>query len=151
MRTVSQRVSKAAISIDGVPNASIAKGLVILLGIEDSDGPDDITWLVNKLVNQRIFPDEDGVMNKSLLDIKGDVLIVSQFTLYASTKKGNRPSYIKSARPEISEPLYQNFVKVFKEAVGNLKVTTGKFGAHMEISLVNDGPVTICMDSKNKE
>ena len=151
MRTVSQRVSKAAISIDGVPSANIKEGLVILLGIEADDSIDDITWLVNKLVNQRIFPDDAGVMNKSLLDIKGDTLIVSQFTLYASTKKGNRPSYIKSAKPEISESLYENFVDAFKAAVSDLKVATGKFGAHMEISLVNDGPVTIIMDSKNKE
>lgn len=150
MKVVIQRVSKANVSIDNDVKSEIGKGLLILLGIEDADSEDDIEWLCNKTNNLRIFDDEEGVMNLSLRDVNGDAIIVSQFTLHAKTKKGNRPSYIKAARPEIAIPLYEKFVKKFEELLGK-KVGTGEFGAEMELSLINSGPVTIIIDTKNKE
>jgi len=150
MKVVIQRVSKANVSIDNDVKSEIGKGLLILLGIEDTDSEDDIEWLCNKTINLRIFDDEEGVMNLSLRDVNGDAIIVSQFTLHAKTKKGNRPSYIKAARPEIATPLYEKFVKKFEEILGK-KVGTGEFGAEMELSLINYGPVTIIIDTKNKE
>lgn len=150
MRVVIQRVSHASVTIDGICKSSIERGLLILVGIEESDGKEDIDWLTKKAVNLRIFDDENGVMNKSVLDIDGEILIISQFTLHASTKKGNRPSYIKAARPEIAIPLYNSFCKEVSEALGK-EVGTGEFGADMKIELLNDGPVTICIDTKTKE
>lgn len=150
MRVVVQRVSKASVHIDGVKKAEIGIGLMILLGIEESDTQDDIEWLVRKIISMRIFPDDAGVMNVSMSDINGEVLIVSQFTLHASTKKGNRPSYIKAAGPEIAIPLYQQFIKEFETQIGK-PVQTGEFGADMKVSLTNDGPVTIWMDTKDKQ
>lgn len=150
MRLVIRRVSKASVTIDGRCKSAIGKGLLILIGIEEADNEDDIKWLTKKVTQLRIFDDELGVMNKSVIDIGGDILIISQFTLMASTKKGNRPSYIKAARPEISVPLYELFCKQIEEEMGK-EIGTGKFGADMKIELLNDGPVTICMDSKNKE
>lgn len=150
MRVVLQRVSKASVSINGVVKSSIGRGLMLLLGIESSDNEEDIDWLVKKILQMRIFEDEQGVMNISALDICADVLIVSQFTLMASYKKGNRPSYIRAAGHDISIPLYELFCKKMTEACkGN--VGTGEFGADMAVSLINDGPVTICLDTKNKE
>lgn len=150
MRIVIQRVSESAVRIDDEIKAEITKGLLILLGIEDSDNQEDIEWLSNKIVNLRIFDDQDGVMNKSIQDIGGDILLISQFTLHASTKKGNRPSYIKAAKPDIAIPLYQAFIETIELKLGK-PIGTGEFGADMKVSLVNDGPVTICMDTKNKE
>ncbi|WP_018108119.1 D-aminoacyl-tRNA deacylase [Bacteroides propionicifaciens] len=150
MRIVIQRVSESAVRIDNEIKAEITKGLLILLGIEDSDNQEDIEWLSNKIVNLRIFDDQDGVMNKSIQDIGGDILLISQFTLHASTKKGNRPSYIKAAKPDIAIPLYQAFIETIELKLGK-PIGTGEFGADMKVSLVNDGPVTICMDTKNKE
>ena len=150
MRVVIQRVSEASVVIDGSIKSEMGTGLMILLGIEEEDGQEDIAWLVRKSANLRIFPDEEGVMNKSLHDVGGEALIVSQFTLHASTKKGNRPSYIKAAKPDVSIPLYESFVKAFEKELGK-EVKTGAFGADMKVSLVNDGPVTIVIDSKNKE
>lgn len=150
MKVVIQRVSKAKVSIDNDVKSEIGKGLLILLGIEDADSEDDIEWLCNKIINLRIFDDAEGVMNLSLKDINGDAIIVSQFTLHAKTKKGNRPSYIKAAKPDIAIPLYEKFVKIFETFLGK-KVGTGEFGAEMEISLTNSGPVTIIIDTKNKE
>jgi D-tyrosyl-tRNA(Tyr) deacylase len=150
MRIVVQRVSEASVNINFSEFSRINRGLFILLGIEDKDNITDIEWLVNKVLNMRIFNDENGVMNISVLDINGEILVVSQFTLHASTKKGNRPSYIKASRPEIAIPLYEQFVEVLRER-SQLCVRTGQFGADMKVSLVNDGPVTILMDSKNKE
>ena len=150
MKVVVQRVSKADVTIDGTIQNSIGIGLMILLGIEDADGNDDIDWLVNKVAGLRVFDDENHVMNKSVEDINGEIMVISQFTLHASTKKGNRPSYIKAAKPEISIPLYEAFVKSLSARTGK-DVKTGKFGAEMHIGLVNDGPVTIIIDSKNKE
>ena len=150
MKAVVQRVSKASVLIDGTITSEIADGILILLGIIDNDSNEDILWLSNKIVNLRIFNDEDAIMNKSLIDIDGDVIVVSQFTLMASTKKGNRPSYIKAAKPDIAIPLYQKFIKQLESAL-NKKVGTGVFGADMKVELVNDGPVTIIIDSKNKE
>ena len=124
--------------------------MLILVGIEDADGPEDIDWLCRKIVNLRIFDDDEGVMNRSVLETGGDILVVSQFTLHASTKKGNRPSYIRAARPEISIPLYEQFCEALSQALGK-SVETGQFGADMQVELLNDGPVTICMDTKNKE
>lgn len=150
MITVIQRVSEASVTIERHIKGKIGKGLMILLGIEEEDNQEDIDWLVRKVLNLRIFDDEDGVMNKSLLDVDGDILLISQFTLHASTKKGNRPSYIKAAKPEIAVPIYNNFIKVI---VRELKrdIQTGDFGADMKVSLVNDGPVTIIIDTKNKQ
>ncbi len=150
MKAVIQRVSKASVTINNEEVASIATGLLVLLGIVDEDAPEDIQWLSRKIANLRIFEDENGVMNRSLLDIEGDAIVVSQFTLHASTKKGNRPSYIKAAKPEIAIPLYERFVKQFESDLGK-KIQTGQFGADMKVELLNDGPVTIIIDSKNVE
>ena len=150
MRVVIQRVGHASVTIDGTCKSAIGKGLLILVGIEDADGQEDIDWLCKKIVNLRIFDDENGVMNRSILDAGGDILVISQFTLHASTKKGNRPSYIRAAKPEISVPLYEQFCRTLSQASGK-EVGTGKFGADMKVELMNDGPVTICIDTKNKE
>lgn len=150
MRVVIQRAGHASVTINGECKSAIGKGILILVGIEETDGQEDIDWLCKKIVNLRIFDDENGVMNKSILDINGDALVVSQFTLHASTKKGNRPSYIRAAKPEISIPLYEQFCKEISLALGK-EIGTGEFGADMKVELLNDGPVTICMDTKNKE
>jgi len=150
VKIVIQRVSKASVTINKIKVATIKSGLLILLGIVDDDSQDDIDFLVRKIVNLRVFNDENTVMNKSLLDIDGEVIIVSQFTLHASTKKGNRPSYLKSAKPEIAIPLYKIFLKTLENNLGK-KVHTGQFGAEMKVEILNDGPVTIIIDSKNKE
>ena len=150
MRVVVQRVSKASVTVETKQIASINNGLLILLGIENLDTQEDIEWLCNKIANLRIFNDAQGVMNNSLLDNMGDAIVVSQFTLHASTKKGNRPSYIKAARPEVAVPLYEMFVKSLENKLGK-KIGTGVFGADMKVELLNDGPVTIIIDSKNKE
>ena len=150
MRAVIQRVSKASVMVEGKVVSKINDGLLILLGIEDADGKEDIEWLSRKIVNLRIFNDLDGVMNRSLLDIDGTALVVSQFTLHASTKKGNRPSYIKAAKPDFSIPLYEKFVRQLEIDSGK-RVGTGVFGADMKVELLNDGPVTIVMDTKNRE
>lgn len=150
MRVVLQRVSEASVTIDGKVNAEIKKGLLVLLGIEHEDSEEDIEWLCGKIAKMRIFNDDNGVMNESLLQVKGDVIVVSQFTLHAGTKKGNRPSYIKAARPEIAIPLYEKFVKRMEQEIGK-PVGTGEFGADMKVALLNDGPVTILVDSKNRE
>ena len=149
MRVVLQRVTKASVTIENKLNAEIGLGLLLLVGIEADDTSEDIEWLCRKIVNMRIFNDENGVMNNSLLDINGDAIIVSQFTLHASTKKGNRPSYFKAAKPDVAIPLYEEFIQVFKKHLGK-EVGTGKFGADMKVELLNDGPVTILIDSKNK-
>ena len=150
MRIVLQRVSHARITIDGKLKSEIGKGLLLLLGIEDADNEDDIGWLVKKIKPMRIFEDENGVMNIAALDINADIMVVSQFTLYASCKKGNRPSYIKAAGHDIAVPLYENFcAEIQKQCLGQF--ATGEFGADMKVELLNDGPVTICLDSKIKE
>lgn len=149
MRVVVQRVTKASVTIENQLNAEIGLGLLVLVGIEDEDTSEDIDWLCRKIVNMRIFNDKDDVMNNSLIDVNGDAIIVSQFTLHASTKKGNRPSYIKAAKPDIAIPLYEKFIETFQNQLGK-KVGTGKFGADMKVELLNDGPVTILIDSKNK-
>lgn len=148
MRLVIQRVSEASVRINNQNNGEIKKGLLILIGIEHEDTKDDADWLVKKVINLRIFSDDEGKMNHSVIDIDGKALIISQFTLHASTKKGNRPSYIKAARPEHAIPLYQYFVDSVAQ---HLPVETGEFGADMKVSLINDGPITITIDSKNKE
>ncbi len=150
MRVVIQRVSQASVTIEQNIKSSINEGLLVLVGIVNDDDKNDLEWLCKKIANLRIFDDENGVMNKSLLDVNGDVIVVSQFTLHAKTKKGNRPSYIDAAKPEVSIPLYKQFVACLESMIGK-EVQTGEFGAHMEVSLVNDGPVTIIIDSKNKE
>ena len=150
MRAVIQRVTSASVETEGHPKSEIGKGLLVLLGIESADTDDDIAWLVKKTCGLRIFDDENGVMNLSVEDIGGEVLVVSQFTLMASTKKGNRPSYIRAARPEHAVPLYEAFCRELSEALGR-PVATGQFGADMKVELLNDGPVTICMDTKAKE
>ncbi|MEZ4795625.1 MAG: D-aminoacyl-tRNA deacylase [Flavobacteriaceae bacterium] len=150
MKVVIQRVSEASVTINNNVVASINNGLLVLLGIVDNDSEEDINWLCNKIANLRIFGDENDVMNKSILEIKGDVIVVSQFTLHANTKKGNRPSYIKAAKPKVAIPLYEAFVKQLEINLGKV-VQTGEFGADMKIQLVNDGPVTIIIDTKNKE
>ena len=150
MRTVIQRVARASVTIDGKTKSQISSGMLILLGICEEDGKEDIEWLVKKIANLRIFDDEKGVMNKSILEVNGDIMVVSQFTLYASYKKGNRPSWFKAAKPEISTPLYQLFCNEMSQAI-NKQVATGEFGVDMKVELINDGPVTICMDTKNKE
>jgi D-tyrosyl-tRNA(Tyr) deacylase len=150
MRVVIQRVSKASVSIGEEIYSQIQQGLIILLGIENNDTAEDVEWLSNKIANLRIFSDENGQMNKSILDVKGQVLVVSQFTLHAKTKKGNRPSFTEAARPEIAIPLYETFIKRLS-LDAQQEVQTGKFGADMQVSLCNDGPVTILIDSKNKE
>lgn len=150
MRVVIQRVSHASVTIDGVCKSAIKEGFMILLGIEENDGKEDIDWLCKKIVSLRVFDDEQGVMNKSILDINGEILAISQFTLYASTKKGNRPSYIKAAKPDISIPLYQAFCQELEASLGK-PIGTGEFGADMKVELLNNGPVTICIDTKNRE
>ena len=150
MRNIIQRVRNASVTIDEQLYSSIGQGMMILVGIEDADNDEDIAFLVKKVVAMRIFDDENGVMNRSVMDIGGEVLVVSQFTLHASTKKGNRPSYIKAAKPDISVPLYERFCAELSSALGK-PVKTGVFGADMQCALINDGPVTIFMDSKNKE
>lgn len=150
MRVVIQRVSKASVSIAGKINGEIGKGLLILLGIEEADTEEDAKWLSGKISRLRIFNDEDGVMNLSVKDVDGEILVVSQFTLHAGTKKGNRPSYIRAAKPETAVPLYEYFIKQMEQDLGK-PLQTGKFGAMMDILLVNDGPVTIIIDTKNKE
>lgn len=150
MKVVIQRVTKASVTIDGMIKGSIDSGLLIFLGIEDADGEEDIIWLSNKIVNLRIFNDDAGVMNLSLLDIKGEILLISQFTLHASTKKGNRPSYIKASKPEIAIPLYEKMIEQLSKDSGK-PIQTGIFGADMKVELLNDGPVTIMIDTKNKE
>ena len=150
MRVVVQRVSQSSVIVKSDIVSSISKGLLILLGIENNDTLDDVNWLIRKIINLRIFTDIDGKMNNSIIDIKGDIIVVSQFTLHAKTKKGNRPSYINAAQPKIAIPLYENFVQVLKNE-SNLNVLTGQFGADMKVSLINDGPVTIIIDSKNKD
>ncbi|MBW8244358.1 D-tyrosyl-tRNA(Tyr) deacylase [Muricauda oceani] len=150
MRTVLQRVSKASVTVEGELISSIDHGLLILLGIEDADTKEDIDWLTNKILNLRIFNDENEVMNRSVMDVEGDIIVVSQFTLHAQTKKGNRPSYIKAAKPDTAVPMYEAFVQVLEKKLGK-KVGTGVFGADMKVELLNDGPVTITMDTKNKE
>ena len=150
MKAVIQRVSSASVTIDSILVADIQKGLLVLVGIEDADTQEDINWLCQKICNLRIFGDENQVMNLSVKDSGGDVIVVSQFTLQASTKKGNRPSYIKASKPEIAIPLYEKFIQKMEKELGK-KVQTGIFGADMKVSLLNDGPVTIVIDSKNKE
>jgi D-aminoacyl-tRNA deacylase len=150
MRAVIQRVTQANVVIDNSIRSSISKGLLILIGIEDADTTEDLIWLSSKIVNLRIFNDADGVMNESIKEQGGDMLVVSQFTLHASTKKGNRPSYIKASKPPIAIPLYEQFVQQLQTDLGK-PVFTGEFGADMKVSLLNDGPVTIVIDTKNKE
>ena len=150
MRVVLQRVASASVTVEDKIVGEIQKGIVVLVGIEDADTQEDIDWLVTKITQLRIFGDDNGVMNLSVEEVNGDVLVVSQFTLHAATKKGNRPSYIKAARPEIAIPIYEKFVNTLENKLGK-KVPTGIFGADMKVALLNDGPVTIIMDSKNKE
>ena len=150
MRAVIQRVSKASVTIDNQLKSSIGKGLLVLLGICEEDSEEDVNWLVHKLIGLRIFDDDNGVMNRSVSDVDGEVLIVSQFTLYASYKKGNRPSWFRAGSHEHSIPLYEAFCRQMSEALGKA-VGTGEFGANMQVELLNDGPITICMDTKNKE
>ena len=150
MKIVIQRVTKSSVTINKKKVASIKQGLLILLGIINEDTQEDIDWLSNKIVNLRIFDDENGVMNKSLLDIDGEAIVVSQFTLHANTKKGNRPSYIKAAKPDVAIPLYQTFISQLELELGK-QVQTGEFGADMKVKLLNDGPVTIIIDSKNRD
>lgn len=150
MRAVIQRVSKASVTVNEGLVSEIATGLLILIGIEDADSIDDVKWLSNKIVNLRIFNDENGVMNNSLLSVNGDAIVVSQFTLHASTKKGNRPSYLKAAKPEIAVPLYESFIVQIEQDLKK-KVGSGVFGADMKVDLLNDGPVTIIIDTKNRE
>lgn len=150
MKIVLQRVSQASVTVDEKKVADIQKGLLVLVGIEDADTQEDIDWLVGKIIKMRIFGDENNVMNCSVQDIDGDIIVVSQFTLHASTKKGNRPSYIKAAKPEYAIPMYENFVQSLEKEFGK-KVQTGIFGADMKVNLLNDGPVTILIDSKNKD
>lgn len=149
MIAVIQRVSESFVKIDGKIKSQIGTGLMILLGIEEADGPEDIEWLSKKIINLRIFPDENGVMNRSLLEVGGEILLISQFTLHASTKKGNRPSYIKAAKPDIAIPMYEKMIQALESELGK-SIGTGEFGADMKVSLINDGPVTIVIDTKNK-
>jgi D-aminoacyl-tRNA deacylase len=150
MRVVIQRVSRASVSIENQLKSSIGMGMLVLLGIEETDQQEDIDWICGKLGRLRIFPDENGVMNRDIVAVGGDFLVVSQFTLHASTRKGNRPSYIKAARPETAVPLYEQFIETLANTTGR-NVETGEFGAMMQVELVNDGPVTIIIDSKNRE
>ncbi len=150
MKVVIQRVKEASVKVDDKITGTIQHGLLIFLGIEDADNVEDMIWLSNKIVNLRIFNDEDAVMNKSVLDVGGEILLVSQFTLHASTKKGNRPSYIKASKPEIAIPIYEKMILQLQQDLGK-PIATGIFGADMKVSLLNDGPVTIIIDSKNKE
>ena len=150
MKAVIQRVSSASVTIENTIVAQINSGLLLLIGIEDADNQEDILWLTSKIANLRIFGDENKVMNRSVKEVNGDVIVVSQFTLHAATKKGNRPSYIKASKPEIAIPLYEKFITQMETEIGK-KIQTGQFGADMKVALVNDGPVTIIIDSKNKE
>ena len=150
MRIVIQRVSHASVTIDGEVKSAIGKGYLVLLGVCEEDSQEDVDWLVKKVIGLRVFDDENGVMNRSIMDVQGEILVVSQFTLFASYKKGNRPSWLRAARHEISVPLYESFCARLSEALGK-EVGTGEFGAYMKVELLNDGPVTICMDTKNKE
>ena len=150
MRVVIQKVKEASVTVEGEKISAIKSGLLILVGIENEDTQEDIDYLVKKSTQLRIFDDENGVMNRSVMDVDGDIIVVSQFTLQASTKKGNRPSYIRAAKPDISIPMYENFVTAMETALGK-KVGTGKFGAMMDVALINDGPVTIIIDSKQKD
>lgn len=150
MRAVIQRVTHASVTIDGTIKSAIGQGYLVLLGCENADNEEDITWLSKKICNLRVFDDENGVMNKSILDVGGEILVVSQFTLWASYKKGNRPSYLRAGSHEVTIPLYERFCTVLSENLGR-PVATGEFGAYMKVELLNDGPVTICMDTKNKE
>jgi len=150
MRAVIQRVSEASVTINEVKVANISTGLVVLIGIEDTDNQEDINWLTSKIANLRIFADESDVMNLSIKESHGEIIVVSQFTLHAQTKKGNRPSYIKASKPEIAVPLYESFVKQMEVEMAK-KVQTGQFGADMKVGMINDGPVTIIIDTKNKE
>ena len=150
MRAVIQRVSRATVSIDGAMKSSIGNGLLVLVGCENADNDEDIQWLSKKIVSLRIFDDENGLMNRSILDVGGEILVVSQFTLWASYKKGNRPSYLRAGSHEVTVPLYDKFCSALSLCLGK-QVGTGEFGAYMKVELLNDGPVTICMDTKNKE
>jgi D-tyrosyl-tRNA(Tyr) deacylase len=150
MRTVIQRVSKASVTIEGAVKSAIGKGFLVLIGICDEDTLEDVEWLVKKIANLRVFDDENAVMNRSILDMEGEILVISQFTLFASYKKGNRPSWFRAGSHEHSIPLYEAFCQQLSEAIGK-PVGTGEFGADMKVELLNDGPVTICMDTKNKE
>lgn len=150
MRAVIQRVTKASVTIDGIQKSSIRDGLLILLGVEDADTAEDVQWLSAKMVNLRIFNDENGVMNRSVKEIDGEVLLISQFTLHASTKKGNRPSYIKASKPDHAIPLYESMIRQLTTDLGK-EIGTGSFGADMKVELLNDGPVTILIDSQNRE
>ena len=150
MRAVIQRVSRASVTIDGTCKAAIGGGLLVLVGIEDADGPEDIGWLSSKIVNLRIFNDEAGVMNCSVKDLGGEILLVSQFTLHAATKKGNRPSYIRASKPDIAVPLYEQMISRLEADLGKA-IGTGEFGADMKVELLNDGPVTIWIDTKTRE
>ena len=150
MRTVIQRVQRASVTVNGTTVSSIGKGLLLLLGVEAADTDEDVQWLCRKVLGLRIFDDEEGVMNRNILDVGGDIIVVSQFTLMASYKKGNRPSWIRAAGHEHAVPMYESFVEALSEGLGK-PVGTGIFGAEMQVELVNDGPVTICMDTKNKE
>ena len=149
MRIIVQRVSQASVTIDGVISGQINQGFLLLVGIEAEDTKDDVDWLVGKISQMRIFSDEEGKMNRSIQEVNGELLVISQFTLFASTKKGNRPSFIKAARPEIAIPLYEYLIQAFRQL--GITTQTGEFGADMKVTLVNDGPVTISIDSKNKE
>lgn len=150
MKAVIQRVTQASVTIDGVVKSAIGNGLLVLLGIEETDTQEDINWLSAKIINLRIFNDQNGVMNLSLKDVNGDLLLISQFTLYASTKKGNRPSYIKAAKPDVAIPLYENMIAQLQQELQK-NIYTGEFGADMKVNLLNDGPVTIIIDTKNRE
>lgn len=150
MRIVIQRVSRASVTIEGTVKSAIEKGYLILIGVCEEDTMEDVDWLVKKVTGLRVFDDENGVMNRSIMDVDGNILVISQFTLFASYKKGNRPSWLRAARHEISVPLYESFCTRLSEALGK-PVGTGEFGADMKVELINDGPVTICMDTKNKE
>lgn len=150
MRIVIQRVSRASVTIEGTVKSAIEKGYLILIGVCEEDTEEDVEWLVRKVIGLRVFDDENGVMNRSIMDVDGNILVISQFTLFASYKKGNRPSWLRAARHEISVPLYESFCTKLSSALGK-KVGTGEFGADMKVELLNDGPVTICMDTKNKE
>lgn len=150
MRIIIQRVSRASVTIEGTVKSAIEKGYMILIGVCEEDTEEDVEWLVRKVIGLRVFDDENGVMNRSIMDVDGNILVISQFTLFASYKKGNRPSWLRAARHEISVPLYESFCNKLSEAIGK-QVGTGEFGADMKVELINDGPVTICMDTKNKE
>ncbi len=150
MRVVIQRVAHASVTIEGEVKSSIGQGYLVLVGIEEADGEEDILWLSRKIVGLRVFDDENGVMNKSITDVDGEILVISQFTLWASYKKGNRPSYLRAGSHAVTVPLYERFCSVLSETLGKA-VGTGEFGADMKVELLNDGPVTICMDTKNKE